>query len=163
MAYKEFENRRALFINGALDSTEIPNICAAVVRGTVAVSSTGTRLYDPAVNFIEAGIEPGDIVYCYGTHQYATILTVTSSYIDLDPGDIIFVDLEEYFISKKGSNRGCLLYVGAGGSGTTTSVCPAGDPDQVVDFIEFPTGSVLPLQIVKITKASTSSKFIALW
>lgn len=163
MAYKEFENRRALYIASALNNEEIPNICAAVVKGNVDPLSTAERLYDPAVNFIESGIEVGDIVYCYGSNWYSNIIAVTSTYVDVAVGDGIFVDGSLYFISKKGSNRGCMLYVGTAGDGTNTYVSPAGDPEEYVLFSSVQSGSVLPMQVVRVSKGSDSSQFVALW
>ena len=163
MAYKEFENRRALYIASAINNVEIPNICAAVVRGNVDPLSTADRLYDPAVNFLESGIEVGDIAYCYGSSWYSNIVAVTSTYVDIKNGDNIFVDGSLYFISKKGSNRGCMLYVGIAGDGTSTYVSPAGDPEEYVLFSSVQAGSVLPMQVVRVSKASESSQFVALW
>lgn len=163
MAYKEFENRRALFIASANNNLEIPNVCAAVVRGNVDPLSTSTRLYDPAVNFLESGIEPGDLVYCYGTSLYSEAINVTATYVDIDAADPILVDGDKYFISKKGSNRGCMLYVGNAESGQPTYVAPAGDPDEVITFFSAQAGSVLPIQVVKVIKDSATSAFVALW
>lgn len=163
MAYKEFENRRALFIADANTNLEIPNVCAAVVRGNVDPLSTSTRLYDPAVNFLESGIEPGDLVYCYGTSLYSEVVDVTATYVDIDPGDPFLIDGEKYFISKKGSNRGCMLYVGNGSEGSPTYVSPAGDPDEVIAFYSVQPGTVLPIQVVKVLKGSSTSAFVALW
>ena len=56
-------------------------------------------------------------------------------------------------------NKGCVLYVGAGGD---LKVLTAGGDE--VTFVGFPTGGFLPVQVVRVFATdTTAASILALW
>jgi hypothetical protein len=119
------------------------------------------RLIDENANFIESNVQAGDIVYASSS---ATVLEVISATELLLNGDIVTSTSDPYFIynaSSQTSNapQACYLYIGEGGNIRVTT---AGQ--DIVNFSAVPTGTVLPIQVIKVHLAGTNAgKIIALW
>lgn len=68
---------------------------------------------------------------------------------------------ENIFYNTPGDVLGCILYVGSGGIDTRLDVeTVSGD---VVSFHNVPSGTILPVQVVKVLELSDCSDIIALF
>jgi hypothetical protein len=69
-----------------------------------------------------------------------------------------FSDTEDIYYNTPGDNKGCVLYIGTGGS---LSVITANGDE--VEFKNLPDGIFLPVQILRILDVSDCTDIIALW
>lgn len=128
-------------------------------------SGTGTTLTDVSKDFVALNIYAENIVYNISTGASATIIGNPSP---TSPNSLLLNDSimnagNDYIIYQSspqagGQNTGCVLYVGTGGD---LEVTTAGG-DRVI-FVGVPSGTFLPVQVVKVWNTGASADIIALW
>ena len=126
-------------------------------------SVTASALVNTSGDFVNLGVQIGDIVYNTTDGTAATVTAVVSATQLTLNANIFTATSKSYTIYQANSlsgysNGGCCLYVGGGGTVVVTTL--GGD---VVTFAAVPTGTILPVQVVKLASASTATSVIALW
>jgi hypothetical protein len=151
---------RALKVNPSDDANiPYPNL----IREGLTTSTEVNKLIDSTAEFITDNVQPGDIVYNISTDSAATVIRVISqSSLELN-ADAFTAGGENYTIYQASSqtsngNPGCYLYVGSAGNIKVTTV-----GQDIVTFGGVPTGTVLPIQVVKVHSDTQATKIIALW
>ena len=149
----------------------IPSVNTNIPMPNVIVTSTATattanKLVDSTKNFSSSGVNPlniqvGDIVYNYTALQAAVVTNVDSA-TQLSLNVNIMATTQVYKLYSGTNNTGsiepCVLYVGTGGDLNLTTA--GGD---IVDLLNVPSGTFLPIQTIKISGSSSASDIIALW
>jgi len=155
MAYQKLQAYRALAVIPS-DTVDIPN------PATLAISSTTTgasanKLIDSAGDFVNKGIQIGDVVYSGTTAasvtaiDSATQLTVTTA--------IASGQAYKLYAAHNTPNDGCVLYVGGAGD---IQILTTGDDDVVLSGVLV--GSFIPVQVRRVKATSTTGTLIiALW
>lgn len=138
------------------DNTNIP-FPNPVLTGTtdgIAVN----ELRDTGTNFVALGIQVGDTVFNEDNSTYAYVTSVENDrlYISAD----IFVSGQSYIIYQ-GVNQGCNIYIGDTGSGDSMEVVTLGG--DTVKFSYLKSGTILPVQVVKVTGNTSAINLVALW
>ena len=130
-----------------------------VVSGT-NVLNLPTKLSDTAETFITKGVKVGDVVYRTDNNTIATVTLVESeTLLTLSASIFAAVAGKPYIIYTAGNNNGCLIYVGVGGDVAIET--PAGDQ---VTLVGVPTGSFIPVHLIKImSTGTTATTIVALW
>jgi len=145
-------------------NTNIPMPNVIVTSSTTA--TTANKLVDSTKNFSSSGVNPlniqvGDIVYNYTALQAAVVTNVDSA-TQLSLNVNIMATTQVYKLYSGTNNTGsiepCVLYVGTGGDLNLTTA--GGD---IVDLLNVPSGTFLPIQTIKISGSSSASDIIALW
>ena len=164
MAYQRLQVGRALPI-APNDNFEIPQI-SAIQNNVGGVSTSplgppGYHLADNTKNFPSLGVEVGDIVVA--GNLVATVLGFSgNSYINISGSSVVpeGTPYAVYRIDAQGAkNNGCTLYVGLAGNLTVQTV--GGD---VVQFTGVPTGSFIPVHVLKVMSTGTDAQnIVALW
>ena len=163
MAYQRLQVGRALPIVPN-DNFEIPQI-AAIQNSVSGVSTSplgppGYHLADNTKNFPSLGVEVGDIVVA--DNFVATVLGFNgNSYINISGSSVVPTGTPYgvYRIAEGIKNNGCTLYVGLAGNLTVQTV--GGD---VVTFTGMPTGSFIPIHVLKVMSTGTDAQnIVALW
>jgi len=160
----------------ASDSLPIPSPGLPVISGSTT-AATANKLVDVGADFSE--VEIGDIVYNTTDNTSATVTAIDTSTI-LSISSDIFTSPEAYTIflggpngsSRIDSSEGCLLYVGS--NDATMDIAKSYVDIKVqttagndITFANFPVGSYLPIQIIKLyttgTDAASRNSCIAIW
>lgn len=125
-------------------------------------TSLGTDLLiDSNADFISQGIQVGDTVYFDGTNGYANVVSVDSATTLTLSIDII--NGPGQYSIYQGTNQGCYIYVEAEFTARLV-VYPLNNPQEPITFNAFPSGQILPVQVLKISTATNGADgFIALW
>ena len=141
----------------------MPNIITA---STITGTSAGI-LIDSTKNFSSSGLNPlnvqiGDIVYDT-TAQQAAMVTNVDSATQLTLSTAITITIGDSYTLFSSTNitgtvEPCVLYVGIGGDLEITTA--GGD---VVYLTNVPSGSFLPIQVIRVSPFSTASDIVALW
>lgn len=158
------------------DTLPIPSPSLPVLSGTTTAATTD-KLVDVGADF--SNVNVGDIVYNTKDDTSASVVAIDSSTI-LEVSADIFTSPEEYKIflggpngsSRIDSSEGCLLYVGS--NDATMDVAKSYVDIKVqttagndITFANFPVGSYLPIQIIKLyttgTDAASRNSCIAIW
>ena len=146
------------------NATNIP--MPSLITSSVTTSTVTDKLVDSTNNFSSSGVNPlniqiGDTVYNTTSSLAATITNVDSATqltLNLD----IMVSGDSYILysgtNMAGSIEPCVLYVGVGGD---LDVITAGG-DNIV-FVNVPTGSFFPVQVIKVQDTTTATNIVALW
>jgi hypothetical protein len=146
------------------NATNIP--MPSFITSSVTTSTVTDKLVDSTNNFSSSGVNPlniqiGDTVYNTTSSTAATITNVDSATqltLNLD----IMVSGDSYILysgtNMAGSIEPCVLYVGVGGD---LDVITAGG-DNIV-FLNVPTGSFFPVQVIKVQDTTTATNIVALW
>jgi len=146
------------------NATNIP--MPSLITSSVTTSTVTDKLVDSTNNFSSSGVNPlniqiGDTVYNTTSSTAATITNVDSATqltLNLD----IMVSGDSYILysgtNMAGSIEPCVLYVGVGGD---LDVITAGG-DNIV-FVNVPTGSFFPVQVIKVQDTTTATNIVALW
>ena len=140
------------------DSTNIP--MPNIIVSSVATSVVPFKLIDSTKDFIALGVQVGDSVYANGLGAMVTNIdspTVLSLNLDV----ILLVgDFYELYsgTNMSGTIEPCVLYVGIGGD--LFVVMAGGD---TVEFLNIPSGSFLPIYVIRVLTSTTAGKIIALW
>jgi hypothetical protein len=146
------------------DFTNIP--MPNVIVSSTATATTANKLVDSTKNFSSSGVNPlniqvGDIVY-NTTFQYAAMVTNVDSATQLSLNANIMSATESYTLysgtNTTGSVEPCVLYVGTGGQIDITTA--GGD---VVTLNNVPSGTFVPIQVIKVGYYSSASDIVALW
>ena len=169
MANLKLQASRALLVIPS-DNCPIPspNLMATGVIGTVGAST----IVDPSAEFVTTDasgntiytVNPGDVVYIYGTFEAATILQViNATTLALNaPIGVVGQDYKVYLqgpMSGYGNNDGCVLYIGIAGDITVDT--SAGDN---VIFQGLIGGTFFPVNLGKLYATGTDAEnIIALW
>ena len=163
MAYQRLQVGRALPIVPC-DDFEIPQIASVqnVVNGVATTPPANNVLKDTTKDFVALGVQVGDTVISQGNERTVGSLSGTDALILTGSGGSVAVG-EEYVIYRTGAegtkNNGCTLYVGLAGNITVETV--GGD---VVTFTGMPTGSFVPVHVLKVKASGTDAQSIlALW
>ena len=154
---------RALSVIPSSD-TNIPMPNVIISNVTTGVSAN--KLIDSGMNFSSSGVNPlnvqvGDIVYNTTSSLAATVTNVDSA-TQLSLNANIMSASNNYTLylgtNTTGSVEPCVLYVGTGGDLNVTTA--GGDS---LSLINVPSGTFIPIQVIKVTQFSTASDIIALW
>ena len=147
------------------DDTNIP-MPNVITYGNITGISAGI-LIDSAKNFSSSGVNPlnvqvGDIVYNTTNNQAAMVINVDSA-TQLTLNAAITMNISDAYTLYSGTNitgtvEPCVLYVGTGGD--LDIVTAGGDTAYIVGV---PSGTFLPIQVIKVGAFSTASSIVALW
>ena len=141
----------------------MPNI---ITSAQVTSTSVGI-LIDSTRNFSSSGVNPlnvqvGDIVYNTTANQAAMVTNVDSA-TQLTLSGAIPMNISDNYTLYSGTNitgtvEPCVLYVGTGGD---LEVVTAGGDS--VYLIGVPSGTFLPIQVIRVSAFSVASDIVALW
>ena len=150
------------------DSANIPTP-NLLVTGT-ATSTVVLELVDSTANFIvttttgvQYKVNVGDVVYCPGTPDAATIVKVVNATTLLLNNNIISSG-DSYSIYQEGAptglnNQGAVLYIGGAGNLKVTT-----SGNDIITFTGIQAGTFFPVNVVKVWAAGTDcTNIIALW
>jgi hypothetical protein len=146
------------------DSSNIPFPQENQTGSSTAVVSFS--LEDSAALFITNNVKTGDIVYNTADGLSATVVSVESE-TTLTLNANIFTFTGKAYVIYAASpqttigNAGCPIYIGVGGNVKVTTI--GGD---VVTFFGVPTGTILPVQVIKVwspNSGTTAVQIVALW
>jgi|TARA_R110000803_G_scaffold182518_1_gene244879 hypothetical protein len=158
MAYQRLQVTRALEVHKTNSGIDIPDPDFAGITGTNATSTTNKLTVAGADTFTAKTVQTGYIVENVSTGAYARVAAIDSGTQLTLSGDIFSTAGSIYQIYSQ-STRGCILYVGAGG--TMRVITAAGDD---VTYQGVPVGVFLPIQVIRVVETGTSaSGFIAHW
>ena len=140
------------------DSTNIP--MPNIIVSSVTTSASPFKLIDNTVDFIALGVQVGDSVYANSLGAMVTKVdspTVLSLNLDVI---LLSGDFYELYsgTNMSGTIEPCVLYVGIGGD--LFVVMAGGD---TVEFLNIPSGSFLPIYVIRVLTSTTAGKIIALW
>jgi len=140
------------------DDTNIP-MPSLILQGTTS-SASPFKLIDSTVDFIALGVQVGDTAYANALG--AMVTNVDSAIVLTLNLDIISGGGDPYELysgtNMSGTIEPCVLYVGIGGD---VSVVTAGG--DTVSFMNIPSGSFLPVHVVRVLTSTSANKIIALW
>lgn len=138
------------------DNTNIP-FPNAVLTGTTDGTAVN-ELRDTGTNFVALGIQVGDTVLNEVAELYAYVTAVENNrlYISAD----IFISGQSYVIYQ-GTNQGCNIYIGDTSGGDAMEVVTLGG--DTVRFTYLKSGTILPVQVLKVTSNTAAAKLVALW
>jgi len=154
---------RALSVIPSFD-TNIP-----MPNDIITTAATGTatnKLVDTGANFSSVGNNPlnvkvGDTVYNTSASTAAMVVKVNSA-TQLSLNSDIMTSGQSYTLYSgtniAGSIEPCVLYVGTGGG--VELITAGGD---YVYLTNVPSGSFLPIQVIKVLPFTTASNIVALW
>jgi hypothetical protein len=140
------------------DDTNIP-MPSLILSGTTS-SASPFKLIDNTVDFIALGVQVGDTVYANALGAMVTNVdsaTVLTLNLDIISGGGDFYELYSG-TNMSGTIEPCVLYVGIGGD--VEVVTAGGD---TVNFVNIPSGSFLPVHVVRVLTGTSAIKIIALW
>ncbi len=127
--------------------------------GTKKFGTLPTTLEDLTATFITDNVKVGDVVYNTTNVAIATVTSVDSETELTMSGGLGGVTADDYIIYTAGNNNSCLIYVGVGGDVAIET--SAGDQ---VTLVGLPTGSFVPVHLVKVmSTGTTATSIIALW
>lgn len=157
MATQKLQVGRAFPVSVFSDDVDIP-FPALSASGT-ATGGSVTTLEDTGANFVQGGINPGDIVY-NTTFENADIVVGINSPTELKLAGYSggFNSSESYQIYAGNNHQGCVLYIG--GSGDLEVQTVGGDN---VTFFGVTAGQFIPVNVMKVRTGTTASDILALW
>ena len=157
MATQKLQVGRAFPITILSDDVDIP-FPALSASGTATVSNA-TQLEDSTANFVQGGINPGDIIYNTQTSEADIVTGINSpTVITLAGFSLGFSSGDTYKIYAGNNNQGCVLYIGIGGD---LEIQTVGNDN--VTFIGLTAGQFVPVNVMKIRTGTTAANIIALW
>lgn len=148
----------------AVDSSTILTLDADIF-------STGNESYAVYQGGFLGVSSVGDVVVDLDAGTFTTVKAVDSS-TKLELNDNLFTGTEDFIVydaSTQGINAAqaaCVVYVGdASGSSATWSELKVMTADRsIVTFSHFPTGTFLPVQVLRVySTGTTATNLIALW
>ena len=150
------------------DNTNIP-MPNEITSFTSTTGLAAFKLIDSTKNFSSVGVNPlnvkvGDIVYNFSSvPQSAAQVIKVDSATQLTLNANIFTVAGSSYTLYSGTNiagsiEPCVLYVGFGGF---LNVVTAGGDDVI--FTSVPSGTFLPIQVIKVKEGSGASDIVALW
>jgi len=160
MAYQRLQVGRALGVIPS-DTINSPHVAAVATSGTsTSVGGVpGVLLADSTKNFPELGVKVGDIVVA-GNDIYTVTGFVGTNYVEISGSTDVSSGVSYTIYSQVDNpSNGCTLYVGLAGNLTVETV--GGD---VVQFTGVPTGSFIPVHVLKVMSTGTDAQnIVALW
>ena len=157
MATQKLQVGRAFPITIFSDDVDIP-FPALSASGT-ATGGSVNYLEDLGADFIQGGINPGDIVYNTTTNSADIVVGINSpTQIEVAGYAIGFAPGDDYIIYAGNNHQGCVLYIGGAGNLEVQTV--GGDN---VTFFGVQTGQFIPVNVMKIRSGTSASSIIALW
>jgi hypothetical protein len=157
MATQKLQVGRAFPVNIFSDDVDIP-FPALSASGSATVSNA-TQLEDSTANFVQGGINPGDIIYNTSTSEADVVTGINSpTVITLAGFSTGFTSGDGYEIYAGGNNFGCVLYIGGAGNLEVQTV--GGDN---VTLYGVQTGQFIPVQVMKVLTGTTATDILALW
>jgi len=158
MAYQRLQVTRALKVHPTTTDINIPDPDFAGITGTNATSATSKLTVTNANTFTADTVQAGYIVENVTDGSYARVTAIDSG-TQLSLSANIFSTAGKTYQIYSQSTRGCILYVG--GTGNVRVITAAGDD---VTYAGPPTGSFLPIQIIRVvTSGTTQTGLIAHW
>lgn len=154
MATQKLQVGRALRVIQSADC-DVP-FPAVSASGVNSAPST-FQLVDSTKDFVALNIQTGDIVYNTSAETAATVVKVISPTVLELNASIFTTSPNAYTIYAGGNNDGCVLYVGAAGDLTVTTI--GGD---TVTFVGVLAGQFIPVKVLKVS-VSTADDILALW
>jgi hypothetical protein len=157
MATQKLQVGRAFSVGIYSDNVDIPfpQISAS---GTATVSNA-TQLEDSTANFVQGGINPGDIIYNTQTSEADIVTGINSpTVITLAGFSFGFTAGDDYKIYAGNNHQGCVLYIG--GSGDLDVQTVGGDN---VTFFGVTAGQFIPVNVMKVQTSTTATNILALW
>ena len=151
------------------NNTNIPMPNEVVPFSSRTGALTTNKLIDSTKNFSSVGanklnVQVGDIVYNFSSSpQSAAKVVKVDSATQLTLNADIFTVLGSSYTLYSGTNiagsiEPCVLYIGTGGD--LEVVTAGGD---TAFLANVPSGTFLPIQVIKVSSFSTASNIIALW
>ena len=161
MAYQRLQVGRALGVIPN-DDVSIPNVAAVTTTGTSTTPSGPNSIKDTTVgvDFVAKGVKVGDIVLTSAGSRKVTSVSTNQLLLNAE-GTTSVPSGTAYTIYSQADNpnNGCTLYIGLAGNITVETV--GGD---VVTFTGMPTGSFIPVHVLKVKASGTTAQSIlALW
>ncbi len=157
MAYQRLQVGRALGVIPS-DTINIPNVAAVTTSGTASSIPVSSRLLDTTASFITDLVKVGDIIYT-GTQASKVVEVISETLLEIDGPTIGVGTAYTIYSQADNPSNGCTLYVGLAGNLTVETV--GGD---VVQFTGVPTGSFIPVQVLKVMSTGTDAQnIVALW
>jgi hypothetical protein len=139
------------------DNTNIPFPNAVLTGVTNGVGLN--QLKDTGTDFVALGIQVGDIVFNQSDTTYAYVTAVENDRLLISEN--IFLNGGEGYTIYQGVNQGCYIYIGSTINGVDMEVVTLGG--DTVKFNYLRSGTVLPVQVLKVTGNTSVSNLIALW
>lgn len=152
---KQFSRALEVFPSNTVN-IPYPNVIA---QGS-PTNAGANLLIDANADFTSLGIEVGDTVFFDSNSQYATVVSIDSA-STLTLSDDIITSPGNYTIYQ-GTNQGCYIFLDSE-SPERLFVSTSGSEEDEVRFNFFPPGQILPLQVLRISPATSGGSFIALW
>lgn len=139
------------------DITNIPFPNAVLTGVTTGVGLN--QLKETGTDFVALGIQVGDTVFNEISKLYAYVIAVENEALLISEN--IFPNSNESYVIYQGVNQGCNIYIGDTGSGDTMEVVTLGG--DTVRFSYLKSGTILPVQVLKVTSNTSATKLVALW
>jgi hypothetical protein len=157
MSTPKLQARRGLAIYPT-DNALIPFPGTLKLTGTNTTGGTN-ELYNITGNWINNGVQVGDVVFNSTDLTYATIIAVPNAFQLKLNADIFSTFPKNYVIyGSPAANAACALYVGTAGNLTVLT-----DGDDTVTFATVAAGTFLPILVKQVFGASSASNIVALW
>jgi hypothetical protein len=161
MAYQRLQVGRALGVIPN-DDVNIPNVAAVTTTGTSTTPAGQNSMKDVTVgvDFVAQGVKVGDIVVTSAGSRRVRSVSTNELLLNVE-GTTSVPSGTAYTIYSQADNpnNGCTLYVGLAGNLTVQTV--GGD---VVQFTGVPTGSFIPVHVLKVMSTGTDAQnIVALW
>lgn len=140
-----------------------------VIANSFSTAIVANKLVDSTKNFSSSGVNPlniqvGDIVYNFSSSPLsAAMVTKVDSATQLTLNANIFTTVGSTYTLYSGTNipgtiEPCVLYVGTGGD---LDITTAGGDE--VYLTNIPSGSFLPIQVIRVSDSSSAQNILALW
>ena len=157
MATQKLQVGRAFPVTIFSDDVNIP--FPQISTSGAATGGSLNYLEDSGADFIQGGINPGDIVYNTTTNSADIVVGINSpTQLEVAGYAIGFGPGDAYNIYAGNNHQGCVLYIG--GSGDLEVQTVGGDN---VLFVGVTAGQFIPVQVMKIKTDTTASNILALW
>jgi hypothetical protein len=157
MATQKLQVGRAFPVNIFSDDVDIP--FPQISASGTATGGSVNYLEDSTADFIQGGINPGDIIYNTSQNS-ADIVVGINSPTQLEVAGYIGGTFagDMYEIYAGNNHQGCVLYVGGAGNLEVQTV--GGDN---VTLYGVQTGQFIPVQVMKVLTGTSATDIIALW
>jgi hypothetical protein len=150
------------------NNTNIP-MPNEITYSSITGALTTNKLIDTNSNFSSVGVKPlnikvGDIVYNFSSlPQSAAKVVKVDSATQLTLNADIFTVVGSAYTLYSGTNisgsiEPCVLYIGTGGD--LDIITAGGD---FAYLANVPSGTFLPIQVIKVNQFCTASNIVALW
>lgn len=159
MAYQRLQVGRALGVIPN-DDVNIPNVAAVTTTGTSTAPAGQNSMKDTTKDFVALGVKVGDVVVTSAGSRRVRSVSTNELLLNIE-GTTSIPNGTAYTIYSQADNpnNGCTLYVGLAGNLKVLTV--GGDE---IQFTGVPTGSFLPVHVLKVFATGTDAQnIVALW